>query len=194
MTELEETISLKERIKIQAGEFGLKLENSDNRRSIFNIEDEENFFAHAQELGIDVATRKKMDEVFTRYPDSLKQFFIINQPEMGKKIRLGEHFHTRVETGGSGKEIFIFLDVPVETRIKLEQYHLGRARGKIRYGVRSGAVMENNPEDYHVFESDGPFMMVQVLEGGFKNDDLIEFDVGQWSAEDERLVKGGGIN
>lgn len=186
----ESQIPIIEQLKNSAGDFGLKLENSDSRRSIFSIQDEAKFFSKAKELGVSVEDQKKIGDLFAQYPNGLKQFFIINKPAEGKSIRLGDHYHTSVEKGGSGTEAFVFTDVPVGTDIKLEQYRLGRASGQIRYGVKAGAVMINEPDDYHVFESNGPFRMVQVLEEKFDPDDLKEFNAADWGQSDSNLIHG----
>jgi hypothetical protein len=186
----ESQLPLFEQMKSVPEEFGLRLENSDERRSIFSIQDEAKFFSKARELGVSVEDQRKISELFSQYPDGLKQFFIVNQPPEGKSIRLGDHYHTNVEKGGSGTEVFIFTDVPVGTDIKLERYSLGRATGQLRYGVNTGAVMINRPDDYHVFQSSGPFRMVQILEGKFNPNDLKKFDIGDWSSSDSNLIYG----
>lgn len=184
-----ECLPLDEMIKNNPQEFGLKLENSDIRRSIFLVVDQENFLARSGELGIDVVAGNKIREYFIKYPKGLIQFFVINKPENGT-IKLGNHYHTAIDNGGNGVEVFVFTDVPQSTNVKLEQYNLGRATGQIRYNVKTGAVMENRAEDYHVIESDGPFKMVQVLEGEFKASDLNKLNQNSGSQSDNNLVFG----
>ncbi|KKQ40682.1 MAG: hypothetical protein US58_C0014G0044 [Candidatus Magasanikbacteria bacterium GW2011_GWA2_37_8] len=188
----ENHLSIEEQIKNSPAEFGLDLANSDARRSIYIIQNETEFFAKAKELGISVADQNKISELFVKYPNGLKQFFIINKPAEGKNIRLGDHYHTDVKSNGSGAEIFVFTNVPAETEIKTEQYSLGRSKGIIKY-AKTGTVMENKPDDYHVFESNGAFKMVQVLEGGFKAEDLKKLNEADWSKNDNNLIKGRGF-
>lgn len=151
------------------------------------------FLAKAKELNIGVAEINSIKKYFKKFPDALVQFFVVNQPPAGKVNRLGDHHHTAVQAGGSGHEVFIFTEVPASTHIILEQYHLGKASGKLRYDVKSGEVMENQPNDHHVFVTDGPFQMVQILEGGFKADDLKKFNVEEWTKGDKNVVQGRGM-
>lgn len=188
----ENRLSIEEQIKNSPEEFGLKIENSNARRSIFMIQDEVKFFAKVRELNISVEDQIKIAELFAKYPNGLKQFFIINKPAEGKNIVLGNHYHTDVRSGGSGAEVFVFTDVPTETEIKVEQYSLGSAKGNIKY-AKTGMVMENRPDDYHVFKSNGAFKMVQVLEGEFKADDLKKFNEADWGPSDSHLINGRGF-
>jgi hypothetical protein len=185
-----ESLSIVELLKVRASDFGLSVGSSDQRRTIYKIDDVERFLKFLQGGGFDLVAVKKVMDYCERMPDALKQLFVVNQLGKDEKNVLGRHFHTQVEEGGSGTEIFVFVNVPSETNIKTERYELGRAHGTIEYKVQSGSVMRNFPSDYHVIESDGPFVMVQFLQGGFHSGDLKKFKAEEHGLSDVRMVEG----
>lgn len=169
-------------------EYGLKLGHKDPRRGIYTIADRQLFLAHLHQLGI-ATTGRKIRQLFEDNQDGLTQYFDIYGTE---PVVLGQHFHTAVGTpAGTGRETFIVTYIGPETTIKVETNSLGKNTGRIRTNLRSGAVIVNEPGDYHTFTVTGSFTMVQVTEAPeFKKDDLNQFYPDNSSPETRRLVKG----
>jgi len=169
-------------------EFGLSLEHADERRKIYKIIDADKFLDSASKLGFEFLT-EKIKNIFTLHPNGLKQFSVILTTD--NQITLGKHFHKDIGEGGMGDEYYIFTEVPSNTDIKIEQYSLGKAKGKISYNIKSGTVIKNQPNDYHVMTCNGPFSMVQITSADeFKEDDLNKFNPNDWSPEDRQLITG----
>lgn len=174
-------LNLNEIDEISAEKLGLRLDHEDERRSIYIIEDVGRFLTESQLYGGIGFSFNKIKQLFEEYPEGLKQLFVI---KTDKEIELGRHFHTSTETDGTGKEIFLFVDVPAETKIKAEHYKIDQAKGMISYDIKSGDKVVNDPYEYHVFNCKGPFSMIQLTEASaFKEEDLHKFNPQDWSKE-----------
>ncbi len=165
---------------------GLRLENEDDRRSIYTIDDVALFLG--EQSPVHGGIKSKVRELFETYPDGLKQFFVKKNQD---DAVLAKHHHTEVETGGSGVETFLFTDIPLGSSVTTEQYDLGRAQGRIQADVPAGTQMRNLPETHHVIKIHGPASFVQMLESPkFHPSDLVAFDPDKWSEEDRRMIEG----
>lgn len=185
--ENEINLSVKDLLLGREEHFGLQKEHSDSRRTIYSIVDSALFLEKAPtELGIGHVI-PKIEEMFSLYPNGLKQVFDIS----GENLILGRHYHKSTEEGGTGKEIFIFASTSPDARIKSEQYHLGRSSGEIRYGIKSGDVIQNAPEDYHIITISGDVILIQITEKDtFEASDLKQFNSDEWYTEDSRMIEG----
>ncbi|MDO8513851.1 MAG: hypothetical protein Q7S37_05095 [bacterium] len=166
---------------------GLKLDHQDNRRKIYIITDPEKFLLESGDFAGIGFSYSKIKKLFEKYPNGLKQMFIIEPSN--QEMQLGGHYHTPLKSEGTGQEIFLFIDVPTETTIKAEQYQLDQSKGLISYRVKSGDEITNGPYQHHTFTCNGPFTMMQLTEAKtFKDDDLHQFSADDWSQETGRLI------
>jgi len=94
---------------------GLRLENEDDRRSIYTIDDVDLFLG--EQSPVPGGLKRKVRELFATYPDGLKQFFVKKNQDVAV---LAKHHHTEVETGGSGVETFLFTDIPAGSSVTTE--------------------------------------------------------------------------
>lgn len=188
ITEKPRTLTPQEFIPGNESEFGLQLEHADSRRQIYSIVDVPKFLSKSVELGIGFLS-SKLNELFAEYPEGLKQFFIAT-PQGNGEVKLGNHYHTPMQEGGSGDEIFVITDVQPGASLSIEQVNLGRNSGTIR-PLNIGGVAVINPYGHHIIRAKRPFSMIQILENQkFNSEDLKQFQPKNFSPEDERSVKG----